>query len=162
MRTGLVRVLDWDEKAEEQILLQVVIPISVSQLHSSLRDVDAADSKLFGGLTVTAAALGTLITAHDSLNRFWWLAALWFGVAAAFFVYGIWPGEYDLGPDLDVLLKRYGGRPPLIAARQAAGALDVSFKNNLNPRKIHAFRRGLVLLLVGLLGCIPLVLERTA
>jgi len=159
MRVGLLRTLDdWDSDTERDVLVHVLLPTLVVELDSGLRDADALDAKIGGALALAFAAIGLLVTIHNSLSSRWVAPAMTLGIAVIVLLYCIWPRKYHLGPDGLAFYTdtREARRSPVQAAQQMAGDLidAIRFNHGLQHRKARAFKIGLSLVLLGLVGCV--------
>ncbi len=147
-----------DENTERDVLVHVLLPTLVMELDSGLRDADAMDAKTGGALALAFAAIGLVVTVHQSLNALWVVPVIVLGVSASFLLVGIWPRSFQLGPHGLAFYNqaRYARRTTVMAAQQMVGDLaeSIDFNGSIQQQKARLFRFGFVLLLVGLVGCV--------
>jgi hypothetical protein len=144
----------------------VLLPLAVIRLDGTLRDSDAADTKILGTLAIAVASLGVLIATHDSLSHLWWIPSAGIGASGALLLVAIWPRRFSIGPDLDRFYGSFGSGSPIAASRQMlselVSAADFNLRRGKNQHfaKVSFLRVALVLLLASLIGCVPVALIR--
>jgi hypothetical protein len=146
-------------EADEQGILDMLVPRGQARIEGQLRDSDALDAKALGILGVTAAAIALMVAVRHDLNRFWWIPTAALGVAAVLLLAAVWPRTFDVGPDVRRFYEVMGGAPRLTASRQMLLELLAAIDQNDRelPHKRRLFKAGLVLVLA-LLGALTVAL----
>ncbi|HEY8777360.1 MAG TPA: hypothetical protein VIM33_12895 [Gaiellaceae bacterium] len=145
--------------AEE--VLQMVIAQAQARLASQFRLSDSLDVKALGVLAADAAALGVLIAAHDAINPHWWIAALILSVGGVLLLIAVWPRELDEGPNLREFYRNFGGGTAEYVGRQLLSELLAAIEgNNRKKGKSGLFKLGFAIMVIGLIGCAIVGLDR--
>jgi hypothetical protein len=161
-RTEEPRASDPHENADEQAILDLLLPRAQARIDGQLHDSDALDAKALGVLGAAAAAFGLLVAVHESVNRFWWAPTAALGVAAVLLLSAVWPRTFDLGPDTRRFYEAMSDSTRLAASRQMLSELLLAVDRNDEhlPRKSLLFKVAFGVVLVALLASVPVALIR--
>jgi hypothetical protein len=148
------------QEADEQGILDMLIPRAQARIDGQLHDSDALDAKALGILGVTAAAIGLMVAVRHDLNRVWWIPTAALGIAAVLLLAAVWPRTFDVGPDTRRFYEVMGGSTRLAASRQMLSELLAAIDQNDKelPGKRRLFKVGFALLVVALLGSLTVAL----
>jgi len=140
----------------------MVVDRAQSQLDAQLAADDAVDLKALGVLGADAAALGVLVAAHSSLNPFWWVPMAVLSAAGLVLLVVVYPVKLDSGPRWTAWYEEFGGGTAADAGRQML--VDLTATIDANGRKMRRngliFKIGFGLMLLGLIGCAVVGLDR--
>jgi hypothetical protein len=147
---------------DEEVVVQMLVARAQSRLDAQHRDVQALDLKALGLLGADAAAVGVLIAVHSAVNRFWWLDASGFAVAAVLLLVIVWPAPFDVGPSWRAFYEAFGSGAALAVGRQMLAELLEAVASNDRVAKARKpdtlIRLSLVLIVLSLIGAIPVAL----
>jgi hypothetical protein len=135
------------------VLAKVAVEHAAAQLDAQMGDSDTLDLKALGLLTVDVAAITILVATHESLNRFWWIAAALLGVGAFFFLAAQRLTEFDRGPDiLEFRSENTGASPVRITETMLSDLLLACDRNEpVLRQKIRNVEWGSRFLVVGVI-----------
>jgi hypothetical protein len=147
---------------DEEVVVHMLVARAQSRLDAQQRDVQGLDLKALGLLGADAAAVGVLIAVHSAVNRFWWLDASGFAVAALPLLVTVWPAPFDVGPSWRAFYEAFGSGAALdVAHHMLAELLEAVASNDrvARARKPDALiRLSLVLITSSLIGAVPVAL----
>jgi hypothetical protein len=155
----------WEHPTEEyEVLVDVILPVALSRFSDTFSDWDALDSKAMGILALDAGVIGLLITVHRTLNDLWLVPAAILVAAGILMIAALWPRGTNYGPglfDFHATMGKEEGEP-LGAAREMLRELADADAENVTTYggKTSWFWIGLLVMLLGLIGCIPVALFR--
>ena len=119
---------DQDEEARETAAM--LVGLAQLQLNAILDNSDSHDTKALGLLAATAAAVGLLVGARPTVDRYWWASAVGLLAASVCFMGTLWNRGFRVGPDIEAFYDAYWDRPALEASVQMLGELRAAFEAN--------------------------------
>jgi hypothetical protein len=148
------------QEADEQAILDMLIPRAQGRIDAQLRDSDALDSKALGMLGVTAAAVALMVAVRHDVHASWWIPTAVLGVAGVSLLAAIWPRRFDVGPDPRKFYEAMATSTRLAASRQMLSELLATIEENdrHQPAKNRLFKVGFAVLVAALLGCLAVAL----
>src|SRR3989442_13453404 len=149
-------------EADEQAILDMLVPRAQARIDGQLRDGDALDSKTLGVLGLDTAAVALLVAVRDSLNALWWIPAGVLGVTGILLLAAIWPRTFDLGPDPREFYEVMGTSRRVAATRQMLSEplKAVDEHGRQLPGKNRLLKFGFALLVVALMGSLTVAFVR--
>ncbi|HEY3921995.1 MAG TPA: hypothetical protein VGL76_07755 [Gaiellaceae bacterium] len=148
--------------SDAEDLIRLVVDRVQGQINAQLAADDAVDLKALGVLAADAAAVGVLVASRPSLNPFWWAPMVVLALAGLVLLFVVYPVELETGPRWTQWYATFGGSAFADAGRQMLVDLtDVLEKNKrVTRRNGIVFKAGFVTMLVGLIGCVIVGLDR--
>jgi hypothetical protein len=110
MRVGLVSVLSYDtrDSADSDLALaETTLRLAEDLFKAELATADTIDGKAASLLAADVAALTIVVTFHDSLASWWWVAAIFLALSSLCFFVVLWQREWELGTDPTDFWDRY-------------------------------------------------------
>jgi hypothetical protein len=148
------------ESADEQAVLDLVLPRAQARIDVQLNDSTSLDSKALGVLGIDAAAIALMVAARDEFSGWWALPAFALGAAGVLLLAAVWPRELDAGPDPRSFYEAMARSTRVEASRKMLAELLAAAEANrgLVTGKRRLFKVGFAVLVAALLGALAVAL----
>jgi hypothetical protein len=127
-RHGSQLVLERTADQEARETAAMLVTQAQMQISAVLSNSDSHDNKAVGLLAASAASVGLLVSAHTSLDRYWWVTCVGLLVAIAFFMATLFNRGFPVGPDVTPFYAANWDKPSLYASVQLLSELATALR----------------------------------
>jgi hypothetical protein len=155
MRVGLVSVLSYDtrDSADSDLALaETTLRLAEDLFKAELATADTIDGKAASLLAADVAALTIVVTFHDSLASWWWIAAIFLALSSLCFFLVLWQQDWELGTDPRPFWdrNRHNSRLAILESALANTERNRNYNSPFLESKATWFFRGYWTLAVGI------------